>query len=641
MSESYWALSENIGDEIVKQRDIYERYCRMSGRLTLWMNAHKAAYQAEFTDGELIALGENGEFTGVYVNEYRSLADSKLNMILAQKPAFQCRAVNTDYKSMAQTKLGNGLLEYYFKQKNLEDIVSNVVDGALKIYGEFFLVAEWDSAKGDEFAVSENDEIVKNGDLAFRLLSPALVARDSMARSNEELSWYITTRFENKYELAAKYPDKKDEIEKLTYDNMNEFYAIGRMSLTSIAITDTDLIPIHTLYHKPTLAVPNGRMVEYIDGVVLIDTPLPYRQIPIYRMAGTKRTDTIFGYTEFWDLLGMQKILNMLHSTAATNQSTWGVSSVLIPRGANVEKTDLGGGLKILQHNGDLKPEAFNLLNTSPEVYNYMSILSQVMEKQVSIPATRRGAPEASLKSGAALALVTSQALENSATLQKSYVQLLENLALGIINILQDFANVPRIAMIVGKSNREYMKEFVGEDLGSINRVMVDIGNPMTSTIAGRVELAENYMKLPPEFRDQWITIVTTGRTEPMVDGDSSELLLVQSENEAMMDNGDVIALITDNHIAHNKGHATLLSSPEARKNPELVKLVLGHMMEHIKLAESGNPLLYIDQPQQPPLMPPQGMPEQMNGANPIETEGANVDMPQMPINPLTNEQGV
>ena len=182
------------------------------------------------------------------------------------------------------------------------------------------------------------------------------------------------------------------------------------------------------------------------------------------------------------------------------------------------------------------------------------------------------------------------------------------------------------------------MKEFKGKDLEAINRVFVDLGSPLAASIAGRVELAQNYINLPPEWRAQWINIINTGRAENVVEEDSAEILLIQSENESLQDGRTVKAIIIEDHVKHIRGHKKLLSNPEAKNNPQLVELVLNHIQEHIDLLNSGNPMLEFST--STPQPPPPDM-NQMPPANPIEAAGDNVNMPQMPQNPMTGEQFV
>jgi hypothetical protein len=248
------------------------------------------------------------------------------------------------------------------------------------------------------------------------------------------------------------------------------------------------------------------------------------------------------------------------------------------------------------------------------------------------------------LKSGAALALVQSMAIQFSQNLQQSYARLVEDVGTGTIKILQTYASVPRVAAIAGKSNRPLMKQFTGEDLNGINRVMVDMGNPMTRTTAGKVNLADalaerNMIDNP----DQYIQVVTTGRLEPVIEGKQAELLLIKSENEELADGIAQIAIVTDRHDQHILEHKTVLANPDVRRDPQstaILQATLNHIQEHVNFLKTTDPVLLQllkEQSFAPPPAPPQGAasPGQMlNAQNPVIQQAANVKQPNMPQPP-------
>ena len=162
----------------------------------------------------------------------------------------------------------------------------------------------------------------------------------------------------------------------------------------------------------------------------------------------------------------------MLYSTAVTNQSTFGVQNILVPKGHDLSTAQMSGGLNVMEYDpkvGEVK--ALNLTQTPAEIFNFMQMLEKLAETISGVNSVARGNPEASLKSGAALALVQSQAIQFSMGLQQSYAQLVEDLGTGTISILKTYAQVPRVAAIAGKANRPMMKSFVGADLDQINRL--------------------------------------------------------------------------------------------------------------------------------------------------------------------------
>jgi len=136
------------------------------------------------------------------------------------------------------------------------------------------------------------------------------------------------------------------------------------------------------------------------------------------------------------------------------------------------------------------------LTQTPAEVFKFLDMLIQAAETISGVNSVARGNPEASLKSGTALALVQSQALQFVSGLQQNYVKLIEEVGTAVIQILKDYANTPKFITLVGKNNRPLTKEFTGEKISSINRVVVDMGNPLAKTIAGRVQMAEQMMQM-------------------------------------------------------------------------------------------------------------------------------------------------
>ncbi len=83
--------------------------------------AYNGAYYSTVQNGHKISFsGEQGEIANLPVNHLRNIAQNILVMITATRPAMEARAVNTDYKSLVQTKLANGLLDYYMREKRLE-----------------------------------------------------------------------------------------------------------------------------------------------------------------------------------------------------------------------------------------------------------------------------------------------------------------------------------------------------------------------------------------------------------------------------------------------------------------------------------------------------------------------------------------
>jgi hypothetical protein len=157
------------------------------------------------------------------------------------------------------------------------------------------------------------------------------------------------------------------------------------------------------------------------------------------------------------------------------------------------------------------------------------------------------------------------------------------------------------------------MKEFVGDDLSSVNRVIVDVGNPLAKTTAGRVQMAEQMLQMglitTPE---QYIGVINHGKIETMTDGIDKQLLLTKAENEKLISGEKPVAVFTEPHSLHIREHRDVLSDPDLKNDPDLVMRVQAHIQEHIELLRNTDPAtlqMLGEQPLAPVQSPPPNMP--------------------------------
>ena len=491
---------------------------------------------------------------------------------------------------------------------------------------------QWNSMKGDMVDYNEDLEVpIHQGDVEFSNLSPFDVVFDSTKESSNEGDWVICRSWKNKFDIAAKFPEKEDEILSIeTKSDIDRHIMVGR------DYEETDDIAVYEFYHKRTESMPDGRYLLYLDeNTVLLDSPMPYRDLPVYRISASDILGTPYGYTAMFDLLPIQDAVNSLYSTILSNQNAFGVQNIYVPRGADISLNSLSGGLNVIEGNpinapGGGIPQPLNLTHTAPEVFNFVQQLESMMETISGINSVARGNPESGVTAGNALALLQSQALQFISGLQQSYIFLIEDVGTGLVKILQDFASVPRVAAIAGKTNKTEMKEFTGGDIGSINRVIVDVGNALSQTTAGRLQIADNLLQMGAITTvEQYFAVMNTGRLENMTESVNNSVMLVRSENERLADGvKQILALATDNHALHIKEHAGVLADPDLRLDGELVQRTLTHIQEHITLQRETDPDLLAMLGQQP-LGPAGGTPiNTKTPPNVPESDQMPLDMP-------------
>lgn len=579
----------------------------------MW-RAYYGAYANDVGNGHQVSFtGEQGELTILPVNHFRNLASHMLVMVTSSRPTMEARAINTDYKSLAQTYLANGILDYYMREKRLEECLKKAVEMAI-ILGAGFIKMDWNATAGEAVDVDpDTNEFSYEGEIEFTNLSPLDVVVDG-TKEEWDNEWIMVRSFKNRHNLAAKYPEHADKIKSLPAKVESSIFRLALFTND-----ETDDIPVYEFYHKRTEAMPDGRYMLFLaDDIVLLDTKMPYRHLPVFRISAGDILGTPYGYSPMFDVFPIQEGINSLYSTIMTNNNTFGVQNVFVPEGSNINVNSLEGGMNIIT--GTAKPEPLNLTETPAETYKFLEMLIQSAETISGVNSVARGNPEASLKSGTALALVQSMALQFVSGLQNSYVKLIEDVGTGLINNLKDFATAPKMVALVGKNNRPYLKEFVGEDLNAISRVIVDLGNPLSRTIAGRVQMAEQMLQMKLiQSPEQYFQVINTGRIESLYEGEMNELLLIKSENEQLLEGQNPIVSPLDQHRLHINEHKAVLADPDLRKDANLVKNTLDHIEAHVNALRNTDPglLAIINEQPLPPVGGSQPNPQGMQSQQP------------------------
>lgn len=619
---------------------------KSTGYIDKLRNMYAAYHGAYFNDlGEAHQItfgGDDGELTQIGVNHLHNLANHMLTMMTSSRPAMECRAANTDYQSLIQTQLGNGLLDYYMREKRLEEYFKDACQLAI-VFGSGWVKLSWNSTIGQIVNNDEIEEAVNSGeiapakeyegDLEYEVLSPLDIILD-LSRENRDHDWVIARSFKNRYDLIAKYPELQGDIERIESKSYSE-----RVNYGPTLDDQTELIPVYEFYHKRTSAVPNGRYIFFAaQDAIFYDGDLPYRKIPVYSVYSSKVIGSPLGYTSLFDVLPIQDAMNSLYTSVLSNNVAFATQNILVPNGSNIEMGQLGGALNAITFNPQAgRPEPLNLTNTAPETFNFLNMLVGLSETLSGINSVVRGNPEASLRSAAAIGMIQSNAIQFMSSLQSSYTMLIENVGLGTLEILQDFASSPRIAHIVGESGKSYMKTFKGNDLVKINRVVVDSASPLTKTVAGRTQMADNLLQYQLlQNPQQYLNIIHTGKLEVGTEDIMKKFNLIRGENEGLLQGIPQKALAFDNHPEHIEQHSAILADPIFRKEgaEELIALVLEHIMEHKDLWTNTDPVLLAAMKIQPP-------PQQEQPAPP--PQGGNIEAPTVPqdVNQLPPQEQV
>jgi len=638
MENQYWASKPEIAKEILEKVSAYKLYMQQSGQLTDLRKSFKTYYYRPHIQDVDQSL------KGIHINHYANLIHHVHTMVTSVRPAWEPRSINTDLASTDDTQLASGLLDFYMREKHIESKINKACELGLFLK-EGWVSLGWDATAGEIYAPNpENpDQPIHEGDAEVDVHTILQVCRD-VNRKDMNHDWFIIEKPKNKWDLAAKYPELAEKIAQVQPDTKDLQYCldVNNAALKTKA-AESDIIPMYELRHDKTPALPQGRLVICLDGdITLFDGPLPYKKSYVFPLTSADHIENAFGHSPMMDIIPINDAFDMTVSAILSNQAANAVNNFQVPKGGAPKVTTLKDGMNVWEYDPKAgKLEVMDLLKTAPEVFNFATMLSQQADIIGNVPPITKGIAPATM-SGTAMALLQQQAIQSSSGVQLSYTLLLENVGTALIELLQTYAVVPRIAMITGKSKKSQMKSFSNKDLKGISRVIVDSANPLTKTAAGRVEIANQLLQKEGMIKtpEQYISVLTTGNLEPLYQHDAANLRLMVMENERLMDGIPVQILITDDDVIHILEHQAVLASPEARENPKVVAAVVAHIQAHIDQGKSKDPALALALKQASMYQAPPPVPgtngqsadktaQVMDNQNPITQQAEQTQLPE------------
>lgn len=626
MSNEYFIdkNDDELVAEVLSRVDAYDTFLTHSGAIYKYQQVYDLYYGLKNGAFGVRKSGDQNEIINISINHFRNYIKKTHAVITQQKLSYEPTAINSDYEAQSQCLLMKNILEYQINDKSLNKLIPKWVEYAL-LYSEYFLSATWDVNAGepvaaDLFAKRE----VMSGDIIYKLHHPINVIRDPGLKSNNNMSWVIIRDQVNKYDLAVQHPDFKEHI--LSAPTLENRITDIKMKFIT---PSEDLIEVITLYHDQTPACPKGIKVVLIGDKIIEKSINKYKKLPVCRLSASDIENSILAYSVSFDLVAIQEAITALLTASLSNNLTFALQNIYCSD-PNIDYEDLSSGMRLFK--GAAKPEAIQLTASSPELYKLVDLLQNHAQLITSISSTQMGQPEASLKSGASLALVSSMAIQSLSDLSASYVEAMSDVANLTKDIFQNFANAPMLISIGGKGKAYTTKPFMKDDINKISKVFIKVGNPLAQTTAGRLQIADQLMQngmiTDPH---KYLEVVETGSLEALDNDAVTEQMLVRQENESLKEGQEVIALLIDNHGNHINAHRTVLSDPEVRKKPEIVQAVLAHIQEHIDLIRQVPPdLANIIGMQQPA---PQG-PAAPGEAPQPQDPNMPADMPSMPSLP-------
>lgn len=570
-----------------------------------WETAYKHYYGDDAPWGGIThALsrgGEQGELVRLRVNKSRSYIKAFVALVTAAKATWRTRAKNADAGAAASTSIGQHLLEDFWTQRKLDRLFLRWVEMAV-VFGRAHAVPLWDTRAGRPLAQMGNTMLFE-GDVALRILPPWDVWRDPNLKNPEDVAWQYAVTYENRFDLARHHRAlaERDAArgvlreDKLTPEEWEDAILNAKMEeqldpSRRCREEDSELVPVWHFFHRQSPALPFGRQVSFLAGnVVLTDAKLTdhYKEMPVYTLLAEEKLDSAEGWTSSWDGLGVQELQDAVQSSLATNITTLGNPSVVVPEGTKSPDGDeLGKGFRVfVSPPGSNKPETLQLAQFPPEVFEYLSQLDAAHMQMLGLNETALGRPDTAQMNAQAFAFLGSAAVQQASPFQTGAFSALAALGKGILQVLSVNVTQARQVRTTGKSSEALyaVRDYSGKDLEGVEAVEVTIGDPLEQTPAGRAQILEALRQIPGliQSAEQVHQVLQTGRLEPQLRGARDEQNLIQAEYEMLQRGEAPLVHTSQNHLLHYRENAAVLLNPNVLRDPAVVGVVQQHLDEH------------------------------------------------------------
>ena len=642
----YW-ITEKDPDKLADHaRDRVDDFIEKMKQARFWSNASRNwnYYHGLFTgkglsasDAAIEVMGRDGQLRQISLNHFHELIGHMLNLVTQNRPAFETEATRTDHDAIKNAELGDAVVNDYLQDKGLEKRFKRAVEHAL-VMQMGFIYCPWDWSLGKTVAMDQGEggepKPIKEGDFNFSNPSIFDVVWDYTCDDWEKIQWVIVRTFENKFDLAARAKDEEERDNILHLDDYNPLEQDdgspqrGAVNHFGLEGEHSDLVPVWHVYHKDCDACPGGRHFKFTsdDKVIGEIQPMPYERLPLFRIIPEEFLLTSFGYSRANDLQAPQEALNAEMSTILTNHNAAGIQAVWVPTGCELDEHMIGDGVLIVE-GGQIPPQGVNFAKTPKEFFNFRDVLSQSMEQLSGVNSVARGQPEASLRTGEALKVLDSKAVQAGTSLLQSYYDSIEEVGTFLLRHLPLFmqGQDERVIRMVGRNNRAYARSFQKQSLDSIANVRVQAGNALSKTVSGRLAIADKLLEHGfIRTQEQYLTVLNTGQLKPLVESDQAELDLIRDENERLDIGQPAYADPTDNHVLHIREHKAIINKVERREDPNIISAVYAHILEHVTMLDQI-PISRIQmalgyQVPYPPFA--MGMPDETIGGQPGGAQG-------------------
>lgn len=524
-TERYWATlpARELAPLVSQRFRDWRRYCRDAGHTKKALGGllyYHGWNRIRDRASELGLKSGTYDYIHMVVNEVRQGVQRVLAMLASRTPRMEPVAASTSAGAREETIKAREVLQHVARLHQTASLHAEVRKLAF-LMGEAYRLCLWNGAKGKPLAATMSESgdplpVAHEGDFDNSVCSILDVARDPTVRSWEKVPWVVVRTYENKHELAARYPELAAQIRGLSFkgsSNDDEFTedVLGVVVRNSSAFNG-DTIPVYNLYHVAGNAVPGGIAFTCLSDSIWLGEPTsnpyanteqpPHAHLPVKRLAPDTMWGTTLGDTNVFDTLGLSDATNILWSTQVTNLTRWGIGILGVPKGAGLSKDTLGNGASYIEyapvpgaHNGGM-PTPLQPPTAPQEMAKVLEAFRGLLAQGLGLNDVAMGQLPFAGMPAALVAQLIEQAHQYQDAFYNAIVRFESDCATHELNCLKRFAQSSRTYEVPTDSKGWAQREYTGEDLNSVSRVAFEPVPPIANSLAGKQMQLETMMKM-------------------------------------------------------------------------------------------------------------------------------------------------
>lgn len=630
MRDQYFADPRQDPEELVRnvcaRLDEEARHIgAQSSLFELWRKSFDAFHSAlgwdEFSSAHLGRRGSRGQGLTLSTGQSRALATQASALICNAPTTLSAGSSNVDVGAQAAVHIGQVVLDHEWMTQGLESLSTDAVTASVWA-GEYFIFAEWDKHLGPPLA-SDGFQLHRAGGIRYDLVEPWRVIRDSRAGRYDESPWVAVMVRRNRFDLAAKYEEKRADI--LAAESGASLWRVDR----GLSHGDEDGVMLTHFFAKPSPSVPDGLHLVILGETLLEARPYP-DALPLARIAPGDLGP--WGYTSFWHTLAAADAENDTWSGLLTGMRVFGRPLISAETGSDVSVDSLGdeGAQLLWRSPGASPPVPVQWSQPPPSADKFLTAFQSMQRQAVGLNDFAMGQPPGSQLNAAAISILVAASTTASSGFQKRRVVFLRQLGKIVIALYSANARSPMTVAVVGKNQRGSLEKsitFTGQELRGVDTVNVDVASGLAATSAGRVQLLEILRAQGVEVTgEDVVSVLDTGRlTQPLNRERGTNTLLSYLETEFRAGR-PVEPLFSDPPLKVAELCAALQSDPEVRANPAALEAIGAYLAGLMDLIETTDPRILALMGVQLPAPPPP--PGDAGGPPPPAEPGAPMDVP-------------